>query len=220
MHVPPFCPTDEDAAAAQGSDASETKQQRLARKAESARQARQRHKSSVQGLQDEVRTLSAQLEWLEAVDAAWRAQLRDDLRRALPTERFAQLERWLEESAARQQQQRQQQQQQQLQLQRRSETEGELSDDSPEMLLCALSMASPALTPATIGAAPPPLLTTMPPPQAPATGQKRPPPPTSVERPKTSPNTVMSSELEAASALGSFFTFPAVMAAGKPASGE
>ena len=84
-NMPPIAPstsnTPTDAAA-----------QRLARKAASARQARARHKNAVSDMEDEVRSLSQRLAALEeqrlAAANAASAQLREELRAALPPERF------------------------------------------------------------------------------------------------------------------------------------
>ena len=96
--------------------------QRLARKAASARQARARHKNAVSDMEDEVRSLSQRLAALEeqrlAAANAASAQLREELRAALPPERFQTLCGWLAAAAAAEQQKK--------------------VEEAPELLLCAL----------------------------------------------------------------------------------
>ena len=96
--------------------------QRLARKAASARQARARHKNAVSDMEDEVRGLSQRLAALEeqrlAAANAASAQLREELRAALPPERFQTLCGWLAAAAAAEQQKK--------------------VEEAPELLLCAL----------------------------------------------------------------------------------
>ena len=115
----------------------ESKALRLARKAESARQARLRHKGLVQRLQQDVQSLKDRGAGLERAQAAWSQQLSDDLRAALPPERWAIVQGWLRHGD-------------QVAVPLTPQTElsapaGLPSEDSPEMLLCALSMDSPSL---------------------------------------------------------------------------
>jgi len=101
MPPPPAVPPAPEAEAG-GKDA-EALQARLARKAASARLARAKHKSSVQGLEEQVKALSERAAALEAkrlLDAKRASQaLHDELRDALPPDQWQTLSGWLRAAA-------------------------------------------------------------------------------------------------------------------------
>lgn len=77
-------------------------QARLARKALAAKDARARHKSHVQCLQEEVNALAAKAAQLEnerlAATQAATQQLRDEIKSALPSDRWETLNSWLRDA--------------------------------------------------------------------------------------------------------------------------
>ena len=68
--------------------------ERRTKKVEAARRARQRHKSMVKNLKDEISHLQVQVFNLERKNA--RLELLDNLKRALPPERWQKLQTWLD----------------------------------------------------------------------------------------------------------------------------
>ena len=165
---------------------SESKAARLARKAESARAARLRHKGNVQNLKERVNQLKVECSDLESLRNAWSSQLRQDLRDALPADRWQTVESWLREADTRRAQEAAEVATAAAAAPKATvpdcagcaalvssgavspchlrpvaavwpqslSVQGELLSDEaameqPELLLCALSMSSPIMRPAT-----------------------------------------------------------------------
>ena len=117
-------------------------QQRLARKAASARIARARHKDHVTGLEDEVRELQQRAAVLEtnrlAAAQAASQQLHDEMRAALPAERWETVSGWLRAAAEAERDARQRSIDEQMM--------------QPEMVLYSLAAKKTAAPPAPLAA--------------------------------------------------------------------